>query len=422
MNPFWLLKATIRQDRRGFLLLSLLIALSLGLGVAVLSQERALRKGSAQAAADFDLLIGAPGSPTQLLLSAVYLQPRAVSLISSGLLTQLQSDSRVEFAAPLAFGDSWKGRMIVGTTEAFVTLGGARALLEGRSFREEHEAVVGAKVALALGESFVSQHGTPEEVRIQEQIGGTPGVHDSESFTVVGRLPVQGTPWDWAILVPVEAVWHAHGLSGSRSEFGGALGSSFQAPVELDEGASEQESNPGVPAIVVKPRGVAEAYQLRATYRTGQTQAFFPAEVLVELYQTLGDVRDAMSLLAWATQVLVIAAVWITVLMTLELKRSQLALLRAFGASRGFLFLGIWLHVEAMVLTGVVLGLGLGWLGAWGLSWGFAQQSGLFLPVRLSWPELQMALILLASGGVLGLLPGWSAYRRSVREALQTIR
>ncbi|MGA1600370.1 MAG: ABC transporter permease, partial [bacterium] len=70
----------------------------------------------------------------------------------------------------------------------------------------------------------------------------------------------------------------------------------------------------------------------------------------------------------------------------------------------------------------VARGLGLGGRGAWGLSWGFAQQSGLFLPVRLSWPELQMALILLASGGVLGLLPGWSAYRRSVREALQTIR
>ena len=139
----------------------------------------------------------------------------------------------------------------------------------------------------------------------------------------------------------------------------------------------------------------------------------------MELYQTLGDVRDAMSLLAWATQVLVIAAVWITVLMTLELRRSQLALLRALGASRTFIFLGIWLHVGSMVLVGVLLGLALGWVGALALSWGFAQQSGLFLPVQLAWPEFRMALLLIGSGAILGILPGWSAYRKSVREALQ---
>ena len=421
MNPFWLLKATIKQDRRGFLLLSLLIALAMGLGVAVTSQERALRKGSAQAAADFDLLIGAPGSPTQLLLSAVFLQPRAVPLVSSRWLQELQKDPRVEFAAPLAFGDSWKGSMIVGTNRDFVTLGGRRELDEGRSFTARTEAVIGAKVALKLGDSFTSSHGTPDQVRIQHQMGSGTTEHDATPFTVVGRLAPQGTPWDWAILVPVEAVWHAHGMSYEPSGYGRSLEDHFSPEHSDSEGNHDSagEEAPGVPSIVVKPRGVADAYQLRAAYRTTETQAFFPAEVLVELYQTLGDVRDAMSLLAWATQVLVIAAVWITVLMTLELRRSQLALLRALGASRTFIFLGIWLHVGSMVLVGVLLGLALGWVGALALSWGFAKQSGLFLPVQLAWPEFRMALLLIGSGAILGILPGWSAYRKSVREALQ---
>ncbi len=58
---------------------------------------------------------------------------------------------------------------------------------------------------------------------------------------------------------------------------------------------------PGVPAVVVHPDSLSTAYGLRGKYRTAQTMAFFPAEVLVELYALLGDARAIISAMAIAT-------------------------------------------------------------------------------------------------------------------------
>ena len=79
----------------------LLVAIAVALGVAVSAQETALRRASAQAADDFDLLIGAPGSQTQLVLTAVYLQIDAIPLVDGALLNRLAADPRVASAAPL---------------------------------------------------------------------------------------------------------------------------------------------------------------------------------------------------------------------------------------------------------------------------------------------------------------------------------
>ena len=93
-------------------------------------------------------------------------------------------------------------------------------------------------------------------------------------------------------------------------------------------------SMPGIPAAVVKPRSLIEAYGLRNTWRTTETTAFFPAEVLVQLYELLGDVRVVMSALAVATELLLVAAILAGILILMRLYRQRFAVLRALGASR----------------------------------------------------------------------------------------
>ena len=149
MNPFPILLADLRAMRLSAALIVVLIGLAVALGVAVGAQERALRQASARAAADFPLLIGAPSSQTQLVLTAVYLQPEALPLISGQTLNALLNDPRVAEAAPLAYGDVVTGYPVVGTTAAFVTRWGRLSLTEGRVFASEGEAVVGADVTLA---------------------------------------------------------------------------------------------------------------------------------------------------------------------------------------------------------------------------------------------------------------------------------
>jgi putative ABC transport system permease protein len=80
MNPFPIVVALFRRNRATVLLFVCLVMLAVALGVAVSAQERALRQGSARAADRFDLIVGAPGSQTELLMNIVYLQPSAVEL------------------------------------------------------------------------------------------------------------------------------------------------------------------------------------------------------------------------------------------------------------------------------------------------------------------------------------------------------
>lgn len=55
--------------------------------------------------------------------------------------------------APLAFGDSFLGAPVVGSTPDFV-LHLSGALADGRLFANQTEAIVGARVSLGVGEKF----------------------------------------------------------------------------------------------------------------------------------------------------------------------------------------------------------------------------------------------------------------------------
>jgi putative ABC transport system permease protein len=147
--------------------------------------------------------------------------------------------------------------------------------------------------------------------------------------------------------------------------------------------------------------------------------ALFPAEVLVELYTILGDARDLLAAIAVATQALVIVAILLAVFASLALRRRQLAVLRALGASRRYVFLAVWTHVSILIALGASFGLILGWLGAVGLSHLFLLKTGIVLPVMLGLSEIGIVLAVVAIGATLAAIPSWSSYRQSVSSALR---
>ncbi len=194
--------ADLRRLWLGGIVVVLLVALATALDVAVTLQERSLRLGSARAADKFDLVIGAAGSETQLILSSIFLQAAPLPLVDGAVLTKLAADPRVAWAAPVGFGDSFAGYPIVGTTMSLVS-NTTSGFAEGRMFALEGEAILGAAVDLSLGAEIKPMHGTAET-------GGH--THTEIAYKVVGKLQPTGTPWDRAILVPIQAVWHVHGL------------------------------------------------------------------------------------------------------------------------------------------------------------------------------------------------------------------
>jgi len=409
MNPFPILLADLRAMRLSAAFIVVLIGLAVALGVAVGAQERALRQASARAAADFPLLIGAPSSQTQLVLTAVYLQPEALPLISGQTLNGLLNDPRVADAAPLAYGDVVAGYPVIGTTAAFVTRWGRLSVMEGRVFAAEGEAVVGADVKLAIGRSFSPSHAIAGE-------RSRPGVEAAEeaahrhdaSLTVVGRLPRTQSPWDRAILIPVESVWETHGLGNGHEPGNERIGPPYAGAI------------PGLPAIVVKPRGVADAYQLRAKYRQDGTMALFPAEVLTSLYQAVGDIRDLLVVAAALNNVVVFLAIMLLLVTLAGLRRRRFAILRALGATRFYVSLVVWLTGATLVTAGCVLGLCMGWGAALGLSALIESNTGLVLRPAPGGDEALLCLAMVGMGWAMSLLVALLATRGDVVTSLRS--
>lgn len=416
MNPFPIAWASLRRNRFTAILFLLIVALAVALGIAISAQERALRVGSARAADKFDLIVAAPGSHTDVLFSTVYLDPSAVQLLDPAITRLLLDEPEADFVAPIGFGDAIGEDPVVGTIAPFVDhLSGG--LAEGRLFATVNEAVVGALSSHQVGDELEVSHGhggatgtdadaAADAIEAGAAIPGGDGDHPH--ITVTGRMQPTGTPWDRAIVVPIEYNWLAHGLGTGHLPDNTHIGAPFDA-----------ENLPGLPAVVVKPKDVAAAYGLRGAYRTPQSSAFFPAEVLVELYALLGDATAIMSGLTLAAQALVVAAILAGVVAILDLQRQRFAVLRALGASPIFIFTTVWIYVAAIVLSGALIGLGLGWAFASVVSDLLAQSTGVAMRAEIGLRELSLVGTLVGLGLVLALVPAMIIYRRPVVEALR---
>jgi putative ABC transport system permease protein len=415
--------ADLRHLWAGALVVVLLVALATALGATVTLQERALRLGSARAADKFDLVVGAAGSETQLVLSSIFLQPAPLPLMPGDVLAKLSSDPRVAWAAPVGFGDSFAGYPVVGTTRVLID-STVKGFAEGRMFEKEGEAVLGAAVKLPLGAEIKPMHGAA-------QTGGE--THAGVVYRVAGRLPPTGTPWDRAILVPIQAVWHVHGLGEHHEHEGEHQAGATAAP---DEHAEEDHDHhgieadapvvedftaeaPGLPAILVKPKSIADAYKLRQAYRSGNTLAVFPGEVLTGLYATLGDAKLVLSAVAAGSQGLVAAALVLVTVTHIGQRRRQIGALRAFGAPRGAVFTIVWLELFLLVAIGIGLGFLIGLIAAQMIANALTAQSGIVLPVEFTGQDLGTALVLLCAAAVLAAVPAILAYRQSPAAALR---
>ncbi|MDB5614307.1 MAG: transporter permease [Devosia sp.] len=419
MNPLPLVFAMHRRNRFSSALFLIIIALAVALGITISAQERALRQGSARAADRFDLVVAAPGSANDILFSVVYLQPTAVELLDPAVFADLLAQPEAEFVAPIGFGDNIEGDPVVGTIAAFVDhLSGG--LAEGRLFAAHEEAVVGALSPYALGEELAVGHGEVDADAAADAIDAEEHDHDERdhehehgaeghaNLTVVGRMQPTGTPWDRAIIVPIEYNWEAHGLDLGHKPGDERIGPPFAA-----------EHLPGVPAVVVKPADVAAAYGLRGAYGSERSTAFFPAEILATLYDVLGEVTRIMSGLTLVAQVLVVAAILAGIVAILDLMRRRFAVLRALGAGPGFIFLTVWLYVAVLIVAGAATGLGLGWGLAAGLSAAIATQTGVAMQANIGSTEILGLFAFGVAALLLATIPALLIYRRPVIEGLR---
>src|SRR5690554_360657 len=130
---------------------------------------------------NIDLVLGAKGSPLQLILSSVYQIDAPPGNIPYPQAETWMNNPMVESAVPLAYGDNYLGYKIVGTTENYFKHFDL-SISEGNVFSSDFEVVIGSTISqnigLKIGDTFFGTHGDAEEGE----------VHEEHAYKVVGIL------------------------------------------------------------------------------------------------------------------------------------------------------------------------------------------------------------------------------------------
>jgi putative ABC transport system permease protein len=391
--------AYLRARRLATALNLLLLALGIATITVLMLATRQLEERMTGDARGIDMVLGAKGSPMQLVLSAVYHLDAPTGNIPLAEARKLERNPLVKRAIPVALGDSYHGFRIVGTNHDYPAHYGAR-LAAGRLQDKPLEAVLGAAVArtsrLSVGDAFVGSHGLAA--------GGE--LHDEFPYTVVGVLAPTGRVLDRLVLTPVESVWKVHEHEAEEARKQGR---------ELPGG-----NGPEITALLVEfASPIAAATLPRLINANTNMQAAAPAYESARLFRMLGV---GVEVLRAFGVVLVLAAglsVFIALTQALEERRYDLAVMRMLGAARGRLMALLLLEGLALAAAGALLGLALGHVLTELL--GAALRAQQQVPVTgWTWDarELWLVVLALAVGAAAALIPAFRASRAEVAPVL----
>ena len=203
LNAFTLALQSLRHKPLAATLNILLMAVGIAMMTFVLSASTQLADNALRDAEGIDLVVGAKGSPLQLILSSIYHVDTPTGNIPLSAEALLKQNRMVKAVMPLALGDSYHGFRIVGTNTDYITHYHG-TLAQGKMFDTPMQAVFGAQAAQRTGAkpgaSFFGSHG----------LAMAGEVHEDAPFEVVGILQPTGTVLDRLILTPVASVWQVH--------------------------------------------------------------------------------------------------------------------------------------------------------------------------------------------------------------------
>lgn len=405
--------------------------LVMGLGSAViillLLLSHQLEEKLTRNAKGIDLVVGAKGSPMQLILSGIFHIDYPTGNINLNEANEFARHRLVKWAIPLALGDSYGGFRIVGTNKRYAAHYGM-ALQSGRWWANTMEATIGAKVAeqtgLKLGDTFASAHGMGE---------ATGDAHEGHRYQVAGIMQPSGSVLDNLILTNVESVWEVHAEHAQADDSTAheahdehkAHEAHSHSPLPTDRvtGLPLADSTKELTVLLVKFRSPMGVVAL-PRYINSQTnmQAAAPGFEVNRLFSMLGVGVSVMQGFAYLIIVVAVLSIFIALYNALKERRYDLAVMRALGASPFRLFALVVLEGVLTTLAGGLLGIGLGH-AATALLLRYAEAEGQVEPGQLTWQlwlpaEGYWLCASLLIGLVAALIPAIAAYRTDISKVL----
>lgn len=382
-----------------------------------------------------DIVLGAQGSPLQLILSSVYQVDAPTGNIDYTEAKKWMKHPFVETAIPLAFGDNYRGYRIVGTTPDYLTKYGAE-VSKGKVFDKNFEVVVGSTIAqkmgLKVGDKFFGSHGDAEEGE----------VHDNQSYIVSGIATQTGKVVDNLILCNIQSVWamHDHEHTEGEEEHDHA----HEAVTEThdheghdhEEAHSEEahghdheheaaapisEEGKEITAVLVKFRSkMGIVTWPRIIAQNTKMQAASPAIEINRLFTLFGIGLDALKYLAMGIMIISGISIFIALFNTLKERKYEFALLRVNGASRLQLLSLVLIESLLLCVTGFVFGTIVGRIALVFISGSSEDEFKMsFNPFEFVWEKEGYLFLLTIFVGILAaVIPAVKAYSLNISKTL----
>lgn len=338
---------------------------------------------------DIDLVVGAKGSPLQLILSSIYYIDFPTGNIPLKDANQLAQSPFVKRAVPLALGDNYNGIRIVGTDSNYISLYGLTTQ-SGKFWKTNLEATIGSNVAkeqqLKVGDTFFGAHGLTENKDL----------HKDHAYKVVGILAPQGNVTDNLILTNVASVWEMHGEEASGETEGKEITSlliQYRSPM----------------SVAMFPRMVNQMTSL---------QSASPAMESTRLFSLIGVGVDTLQWFAVLIMLIAAISVFVNLYNSLKERSYDLAIMRTLGASKTKLFLIVILEGLLLTVVGTILGIILGHLALELIA--HYQESNQAKLSGFVWigKEIYLLFAGLAIGIFASIIPALQAYKANISEIL----
>ena len=345
-----------------------------------------------------DMVVGAKGSPLQLILSSIYQIDMPTGNIPLADAKKLSQHPMIKTIVPLALGDAFRGFRIVGTEHSYLKLYDAK-LAQGELWTQPLDATLGAKVAkvtgLKIGDTFTGSHG----------LGAGGGEHEASPFKVVGILAETGSVADRLVLTGITSVWKMHEHHGAKEEH-----------------ADHDDSDEGkeVTSLLIQYRtALAGASLPREINSQTAMQAASPAFETARLLSLVGFGVDTLRAIALVLMASALLSMFIALTNMLDERRYDLAIMRTLGAGNRWLFALVILQGLILALAGALIGIVLGHMAAQALGmWFNMTQQMAFTGLTWVREELWLVVVSLMVGGIAAILPAIRAYRTDIASTL----
>ena len=379
MKDINLVLLSLKSRLSSTILAVLLTAFGISISIILVQFENHIKTRLNNDGKKIDIVVGAKGSPLQIVLSSIYHIDLPTGNIPYSSLKTISEDPLVDKVIPLALGDNWKNNRIVGTTYEYLEHYGAK-LDKGRSWQKVFEVVAGSSVKINLNQEISGSHGLVD----------SNNRHDHGKYRVVGILKPTGTVLDRLLLTSLKSVLQIHGQDIEDNEKHHHEHDKHEHEnhehdkhehekhehqqnknkhkTDNHDHNSEQKGNsvnnnqdfiePEITSLLITTKSpVANINLPRSINKQSQLQAANPAFEITRLSAMLGLGSKSFKLLSIIIILIAVLSIFTGLASNFENRLRDLAILRAIGYSKARVFKIISLEGIIIVIFGIIIGL-----------------------------------------------------------------